>query len=543
MQHAVVMQMTTDVLVVGGGPTGLMMAAQLVRYGIGIRIVDDRADRVNESRAFGLQARSLEIFDQLGLGEEFALRARRADPIHAYVRGRRIAELRFDPLVGITRYPGIYLLPQNETEQILLDDLSARGIAVERPLRLVSFVQDPDGVTAELEHIESRARETVRCRYLVGCDGAHSRVREILEIPFEGATYPAEFILADVDLSRDVPLALYLTRRAICLVASLGARTRVMGVDVDHRSRTADAPVTIGDINALTRAARAPIQIENALWTSRFRLHHRSTRRYRVGRAFLAGDACHIHTPLGAQGMNTGFQDATNLAWKLAFVLRGASADLLDTYEIERQRVGEVLVRSTDRAFGLATSHRFGTGILRELVAPFVFRAIAKSSRLRSRAVRFVSELDIRYHANYAVREVADDADPMFQTALHAGCRVPDLDLEGIALHDLLRGAVVHVLAFGPCKEGELRDVEHRHPGRIVVHRVQPTADAENVFERFGVSQAAIYIVRPDGYIGFRSFGPSAHDAADYLNAVLSPASWQMTSARPTTQRRADRMS
>src|SRR5262249_54440140 len=147
-----------------------------------------------------------------------------------------------------------------------------------------------------------------------------------------------------------------------------------------------------------------------------------------------AGDACHIHTPLGGQGMNTGFQDATNLAWKLAFVLRGAPAELLDTYELERQRVGEVLVHTTDWLFGLVTSRRLGMGVIRELVAPFAMRAVMASPALSTRVVRFFSELDIRYHASPLVRDLAPR-----ENGVSAGCRVPDADVEGIALHDLLR--------------------------------------------------------------------------------------------------------
>ena len=520
-----------DVLIVGGGPTGLMMACQLARHGVRFRIIDESSDRANESRAFGLQARSLEIFDQLGLGEEFASRMRKAEPVVAHANGKPIAELHFDPLVGETRYPAIYLLAQPQTERILLDDLAARDIAVERGVRLVSFTQDRDGVTAELA--TSGRRETVRCEYVIGCDGAHSRVRELLGIPFEGATYPSEFVLADVRLACEAPLAFYLSRRAVLLVGALGELTRVMGVVIG--SPPTDAAVTVDEINALARAAQAPIHIERAEWMSRFRLHHRATRKYRLGRAFLAGDACHIHTPLGGQGMNTGFQDATNLAWKIAFVLRGAPAELLDTYELERQRVGEKLVHTTDRAFGIITASRFGMGLVRELVAPFVIRNVMGSRRLRTRLVRFFSQIDIKYEANPFIRAAADGADHAFHDGVHAGCRVPDLEIDGISLHDLLRGTGVHVLALGPCHEAELRELELRHAGGLAVHRVHA---ARKLCERFGVSDAAIYVVRPDGYVGFRSYGRSAREADAYLTDLFGIAHDTTTRAAAGDARR-----
>jgi 2-polyprenyl-6-methoxyphenol hydroxylase-like FAD-dependent oxidoreductase len=518
-----------DVLVVGSGPSGLMLACQLARHGVSFRIIDERADRAHESRAFGVQARTMEIFDQLGLADELLARAGRAEPVRAHADGKAIADLRFEDLLAKdTRFPALYLIPQPETEQVLLADLDARQVAIERELRLVSFRHDREEVIAVLEHVTSGHRETVHCQYLVGCDGAHSRVREGLNVPFEGATYPSEFVLADVAMPPpDAPLAFYLTRHAVVLVGGLGKVTRVMGMVIDDPSRSPDTPVTpvtIDEINAIARAARAPIQIERAEWMTRFRLHHRATRRYRVGRVFLAGDACHIHTPLGGQGMNTGFQDVSNLAWKLALVLRGGPVELLDTYELERQRVGEKLVHTTDRAFGFLTSRRFGMGTVRERLAPFVIRHVMGSSRLRARLVRFFSQLDIRYDANEFVRAISDGADHAFRTGLRAGCRVPDLDAGGFALHDLLRDTRVHVLAFGACEDDDLDVLERRHGARLTVHRIPVRERTREVFARFGVTTSAIYVIRPDGYVGFRSHGPRVAEAEDYLDELFGDA-------------------
>jgi 2-polyprenyl-6-methoxyphenol hydroxylase-like FAD-dependent oxidoreductase len=523
----------TDVLIVGAGPTGLMMASQLVRHGVRFRIIDEQVDRVHESRAFGIQARTMEIFDQLGLGAELAARVRRAEPVRGHVNGEEVITLRFDEIGDDTRYGSLYLLPQPETEQILLDDLHARGATVERPVRLRTFHQDRDGVTAEIEALSNGGAETIRCRYIVGCDGARSRVRDVLGIPFEGATYHQEFVLADVRLAdAGHGLRFFIGRRGLAVIAPVGALTRVMGARFDAPPHGTDEPPTVDEVMEVVRAASAPIAFSRAEWLSRFRLHHRATRRYRDGRAFLAGDACHIHTPLGGQGMNTGLQDATNLAWKLAVVLRGGPDELLDTYEQERQRVGELLVRTTDRAFGLLTSRRPLVRVLRDLLAPHLLPLAIGSRRVRRRLERFVSQLDIHYHANPFVRATVAGADDAFRRGLHAGCRMPDLPLGSSTLHALLRGPAVHVLAVGACDEVGLRSLARRHAPAVQVHRIPRSPAARQVFERFGVTDTAVYVVRPDGYVGFRSYGASLVDAAAYLDALFGMPRWEPEALR-----------
>ena len=518
----------TEVLIVGAGPTGLMMACQLARHGVQVRIVDEQVDRVHESRAIGIQARSMELFDGLGLGAEVLARARRGDPVRGYVHGEEAVALRFDEIGDDTRYGGLYLLPQPETEQILLEDLRARGVTVERPARLRTFHQDRDGVTAEVETLSGGGVATIRCSYLVGCDGAHSRVREVLGIPFEGATYHQDFLLADVRLGDPGPgLRFFLGRRGVAVIAPLGALTRVMGARFDAPPAGSDAPPTVDEVMQIVRAAGAPIAFSSAEWLSRFRLHHRATRRYRDGRAFLAGDACHIHTPMGGQGMNTGLQDAANLAWKLAVVLRGGPSELLDTYEQERQRVGEILVRTTDRAFGFLTSHRLAVRVLRDLLGARLIRIAIGSRHLRRRIERFISQLDIRYHASPFVRATLAGADDAFRRGLRAGCRVPDLPLHDTTLHALLRGPAVHVLAFGACDEVGLHALERRHAHTTRFHRIPRSIAARTVFERFGVTDTAVYVVRPDGHVGFRSCGASLADAAAYLDALFGLPRWE----------------
>jgi 2-polyprenyl-6-methoxyphenol hydroxylase-like FAD-dependent oxidoreductase len=519
----------TDVLVIGAGPTGLAMGCQLARHGVSFRIIDDRAGRVHESRAIGVQARTMEVFDDLGLASAFLAQARRADPVRMLIHGRDSAALHFDELGDDTRFRGLYLVPQPQTERILRDHLRERGVDVEQRVRLLELRQDVDGVTAELERIADGVRETVRARYLVGCDGAHSRVRELLEIPFEGATYEEEFLLADVRTREPVDsLSLYLGRRALALVAPVGDLVRVMGYRFDHPRRD-DAP-TAAEVDDLLRDAQAPVVFSRVEWLTRFRLHHRATRHYRRGRAFLAGDACHIHSPAGGQGMNTGIQDATNLAWKLAAVLRGAPDALLDTYESERQRVGAKLVRTTDRAFGLIASPRRELRWVRDFIAPWLVPVAFRWKPMRWRLERFVSQLDIRYRDSAIVRSDLSGADAAFRNGLAEGCRIPDLPIGDTTLQVLARSRGMHALALGPCDEAGLVALERRG---IDVRRLALADDTRELFRRFGVTQAAIYVIRPDGYIGLRSYGPSAASALAYLDAVLGPVPQPAPEAQP----------
>lgn len=523
-----------DVLVVGAGPTGLMMATQLVRHGARVRIIDQQARRTDESRAIGVQARTLELFDQLGLAEHLLARATHGEPATFHLLRGTEARLGFEALAGRTRFPSLYLVPQPETEGVLLDALATRRVAVERSVRLVDFTQDAGGVAAEVVDPSGR-RETIRSRYLVGCDGADSRVREVLGIPFEGATYPQHFVLADV---RGVDLApglhLFLGKRAACVVAPMGALTRLIGVRFDRPPPDAEAPVTHDELRALLQAAQAPVEPGEAAWTSRFHVHHRATRRYAEGRAFLAGDACHIHTPVGAQGMNTGLQDATNLAWKLALAIRGAPPALLDSYASERQRVGELLVRTTDRVFGFVTSRRPLVRSIRDLVAPALVRTVLAQPALRARLVRFVSQLDIRYHPSRFVRELTAGADDAFRRGPPAGCRVPDLDLDTGTLYARLRDPALHVLALGACDEAGVAALERRHAATTRVIRIAAVPASRAALERMGVSDAAVYVLRPDGHVGFRSYGPSLDPAAAYLDELTGAGRPRGTRTAPS---------
>ncbi|MDV9191269.1 FAD-dependent monooxygenase [Streptomyces sp. SR27] len=362
---------TTDVLIVGAGPVGLSAAGELRRHGVHCRIVDLSPARPPYAKAVGIQPRTLELWDRMGLVRAVLEAAVPLRGQLTYVDGRETSrlELELPPEVPY----GFAALPQYETERLLEEYLAGLGTVVERGTGLVSFTQDRDGVTARLR-AASGAAEEVRVRYLVGCDGAHSLVRKTLGLSYEGGAFPESYMLGDVVADWDLPdgYVVRSVRRAadgstgdvlVCVPLPGAGRYRMsMRVPsapaapapapdgVAHGLDGGDGPDLDGLQAVVDRLSPRPARLSGLRWSSVFRVSHRIVDRYGVGRVFVAGDAAHIHPPTGAQGMNTGVQDAVNLGWKLALVVRGeAGPGLLGSYDAERRPVGEEVVGRTVR--------------------------------------------------------------------------------------------------------------------------------------------------------------------------------------------------
>lgn len=533
-----------EVLIVGVGPTGLALAAQLREFGVRFRIVDRLEDRARESRALGVQARTLELLQTLRLGESLVARGSSSTRLVLHVDARPVAEASLGDIGATdTRFPFILFVSQAETEALLTEHLSARGVTIERGVELVDAEPDADHVRCTIMHADGR-EEVIRASYLVGCDGAHSTVRRIAGIPFEGGSYPQSFVLGDVEA--DGPLtsgainAFVGSRVAIFFPLGRPTTWRVIAMTT-NRSNAEGKDVTDRDYLSLAELqeiidvpTRASIRLRDPAWITRFRLHHRQTTRYRVGRIFLAGDAAHIHSPVGAQGMNTGIQDAWNLGWKLALVARGAAdPGLLDTYEAERWPVGHFLLRYTDRAFGIFTRAMSSSALAewaRRAVIPAILPPVLGSTRVRANVFRFISELGIRYRRSPAVTE----GEPRLRRGPRAGDRLPDarITVDGRAtwLQEVIAGPRLVLLLCGDVDAWdvyELVEIREAYRDILAVHHLtgseRPGAlvdEGGSTLERLGVNgaSAAQYLVRPDGYIAFRCAGSGLGAAGGYLS-------------------------
>ncbi|MGR6320202.1 FAD-dependent monooxygenase [Micromonospora soli] len=520
-----------EVLVVGAGPTGLAMARQLAALGVWTRVVDRALDRVRESRALAVQPRTLEVLAGLGVTDELVSRGNPAVRLCLHTRGRQRTVPLFDLGLPDTAYPYLLLLSQAETERILGEHLATAGITVERGVELVGLDRTGDGAVATLRHRDGGA-ERVSARYVVGCDGAHSTVRHLAGIGFQGAAYPQTFVLADVEADGvGVGAAhAFLAERGMFLLFPLGrpATWRVVAVRPRTDRTPPDAPVTLSGLQALADGyTGATVRLHDPVWMTNFRLHHRAATRYRSGPLFLAGDAAHIHSPAGGQGMNTGIQDAVNLGWKLAHALRGdADPLLLESYEAERAPVGRMVLRFTDRAFTVATATNPLVRFARSRIAPAVIPAVLAPRFVRSIAFRTIAELAIRYRRS----PLSMEGPGAPRRGPRAGDRLPDVPLspggDRPTLHRLTAAPGWHLLLCGP--PGAWPDPLTAALDRYAVSVHRLTAPASGVdpvpaLRRLGVARgaAALYLVRPDGHVGYRSGGGEVTGLLAYLERWL----------------------
>jgi 2-polyprenyl-6-methoxyphenol hydroxylase-like FAD-dependent oxidoreductase len=522
-----------DVLVVGAGPTGLTLAAQLQAFGATVRIVDRQLDRVHESRALAVQPRTLEVLRGLEVAKELIARGNDAIWVQLHAGSRTVRIRLFGLGLDDTAYPFLLFVSQAETEQVLLDHLAARGIRVERGVELVALQAGPDGVTCTLRDGDERT-EQVRTRYLVGCDGAASTVRHGAGIPFQGGVYPQSFTLADLEvdgLDRDAAHA-FPGQEGILFFFPLGrpASWRLLGMPPTRRGgQPQPERPSLEELQALTdHFTGGNLRLRDPVWLTYFRLQHRHASRYQAGRVFLAGDAAHVHSPAGGQGMNTGIQDAWNLGWKLALVARGVAAEaLLDSYDAERRPVGRLVVRFTDRAFSVATSTNPLIRALRTQVMPRVLPLALRFDRGVASGFRTVSQLGIGYRRSPAVQE----GQPALRRGPRAGDRLPDArvarDGQECWLGEALAAPGFHLLLCGRADgwdPGQLATVRRRHPEGLAVHRLSREAAAGalhdvdgQAFARLGVAETAHYLIRPDGHIGYRAAGSDLQGLQRYL--------------------------
>ena len=460
----------TDILIVGAGPVGLFLANECARRGLRWKLIEARSSQSEHSKALAIFPRTLEIFDMAGLVTPFLDVANRVTSVKMITHGRLLAHMPFAP--SESPYPFIAMVPQSLTEKILVEQLMSKNGTVEYETSFVSAIQHDDFVSATLEH-NGQHRE-ITATYVVGCDGAHSAIRHFLNLPFEGGEYHDLFMLADIETNETLPAdELQLCPHEVGPLA-------IFPMSATRRRIVATIPKAEGDVPSLDLVKkildqRAPSGIEasNLYWSSYFRIHHRHITQLRHGRIFLAGDAAHIHSPFGAQGMNTGLHDVWNLIWKLDIALCGhGNEELLNSYSTERLPVIKHVIGIADfLTRAMATPNQFAQA-LRNAVIPMV----SHLAPFQHAFIQKLSELGIDYHGSPIVEGAGKH---YLDDSMRGG--------QGISSHFLL----------------------------ILGNEVTPTiiASAKKLAESFPdlveirqTQDQGIVLVRPDGYAAYSEF-------------------------------------
>ena len=540
--------MTSDterlpILIVGAGPVGLTMALALSIGGIKSRIIDKAPARSEKSKALGIHARTLELLESLGVIDDFLKIGQIVHATSVYIGKKKLMHMSLDEIPS--PYPFALMVPQNETERLLAEELEKRDILIERELEVTTFVQNDDFVTTTVKNVDGSV-QTIESNWILGCDGAHSAVRHTLGLKFEGSTYDESFATADCLVDWENPddeLSGFVSEDGILFFFPMGDRRyRVIADGPMHKPTDV---LSLEEMQQLVnKRAGRDVPLSNATWLTWFTINRRGVQHYRVGRAFVSGDAAHVHSPVMGQGMNTGMQDALNLAWKLELVEKGmASADLLQTYEAERHPIGQTLLKNTDVMTKLVTIRNPISQQIRNHLMPI----IANAEVIHERALKILSMVGLNYRSSRIVGEHREKIEKSlshpiedvpawldFSHGPNPGDRAPDGDLktsnesESSRLFEQFRGFTHNIVVFAGLHDTShtaqeimavVEQLQDRYASFAHVHLIvskenlsgfssmQDTAlvdEFKTLHHQYGAAHSCLYLVRPDGYVGYR---------------------------------------
>jgi len=544
-----------DVLIAGAGPVGLTMAAALTDQGLECRIIDKCSHPTDKSKALVVWSRTLELLNNLGMAETFLANGMKIHGASVYGQGKRLVHIAIDDVASQFGFP--LMIPQSETERLLAEHLASRQIAVEREVELTTFTDSGERVTGELLHADGRV-ESFDVPWLIGCDGAHSAVRHGLGLEFTGVSEQDDWMLADVHLKGPIApdeVSVFWHIKGLLVFFPITPGRFRMIADL---GRAADTPhpaePTLADVQAMIdERGPAGVVVSDPVWLAGFRINERKVNEYRVGRVMLAGDAAHIHSPAGGQGMNTGMQDAFNLAWKVALVHRGqAQADvLLDSYSKERSTVGDQVLHAAAAVTRVATLRNPIAQYLRNHTASL----LGSFSFVQDKIKNGLCELSINYRGGPLSGEDWHSGGIVNRgQGVPVGDRLPEGKLidpatgSEMSLHNAIRGMRHHLLLL-PGSEGAdgvaslakiANQVEAAFPGLIdPLFLLLPTEEGETtavsdtqgiatwldidgaLHEAHHARHATLILVRPDGYIGYRAQPADGNALLAYLDRFL----------------------
>jgi 2-polyprenyl-6-methoxyphenol hydroxylase-like FAD-dependent oxidoreductase len=489
--------MNPQVLVVGAGPVGLTMAAELARYGISVRIVEKAAQRTDKSKALVLWSRTLELLDRAGCAEPFIAAGHKVHAANIVAANKLLAHVNFAEVKS--PYPYALMLPQSETERLLEAHLNRLGVQVERQVELTHFEAGAASVRVTLQSASGQ-QEKLEAPWMVGCDGAHSTVRHGLGISFAGDTLPRDWILADIHLKAfpfpASEIATYWHEKGVLAVFPISpGRYRIVADRLQSADERPPNPSLDEVQRILDQRGPSGLVASDPIWLSSFRINERKVADYGSGRVFLCGDAAHVHSPAGGQGMNTGMQDAFNLAWKLAMVCRGLSAEkLLDSYSIERSAVGAHVLANAGRLTALATLRNQAVQTVRNLVGHFLLGL----GSVRAAMVNDMTEVSVGYERSPLNGPVAHGID-----GPAPGARV------------------MPVSGKAPFGAGDTpRFTLLAAPSETVSGLTESYSDLLESSVLPPPDGSGVWLVRPDGYVACAVAARDIQPIADYLAAL-----------------------
>jgi len=504
---------TTDVIIVGAGPTGLSLACQFIRYGVNFVVVEKNEGITPYSKALGVHARTLEIYEQLDLAQPALERGTIAGRVRLLEGGEIVGEVELSNVgQGLSAYPFMLVLEQSENERLLYEYVQTHGHDVLWQHELQSFTQDAAGVVAQVGKADGET-QTITAKYLVGCDGPRSPVRHGLGLSFEGSTFERLFYVADVFIDWKFPhdaLHVCLAENGVVAFFPMPGekRWRIVGAFPEGHNKD-EGEILYEEIEQrIKQEAEIDLDITRVDWFSVYKVHTRHVESFSSGRCFLAGDAAHIHTPAGGQGMNTGIQDAYNLAWKIALVLRGSAAPrLLDTYNEERLPNARRLLQTTDRMFNLAAGKDWLLNLIRTTIFPPMAKFILSIEAVRKRFFPLISQIGISYRDSSL-----SAADGAGRFDVRAGDRMPYFLWDGHSVYDQLRAPKFHLVTFTDKQTSETPSLVNPE---LVDQLVIPLTD--DIAEKFGADKPFSVLLRPDNYIAFITSDDSRSALDNYL--------------------------